>query len=77
MSRFVLNRDETRTFLDKTYQMLEFLLPRYDEEGKAYLTLAIGCTGGKHRSVAIVRELAEWLGKLGRRVQVRHRDITR
>lgn len=77
VSRFVLDREETREFLDRTYQLLEFLLPRYDEEGKAYLTLAIGCTGGRHRSVAIVREVAEWIARQGRRVQIRHRDIAR
>jgi UPF0042 nucleotide-binding protein len=77
VARFVLDRDETRAFLEHTYRLLEFLLPKYDEEGKAYLTLAIGCTGGRHRSVSLVREIADWMSKQGRRVQVRHRDISR
>lgn len=77
VSRFVLDRDETRTFLDRTYQLFEFLLPKYEEEGKAYLTISIGCTGGRHRSVAIVRELADWITAQGRRVQIRHRDVSR
>jgi RNase adapter protein RapZ len=77
VSRFVLDRDETRTFFDRLHSLLEFLLPKYEEEGKAYLTIAIGCTGGQHRSVAIARELSDWIAKAARRVQVRHRDINR
>jgi UPF0042 nucleotide-binding protein len=77
VSRFVLDRDDTRAFLEHGYRLLEFLLPKYEDEGKSYLTIAIGCTGGRHRSVAIVRELADWIGRRGRRVQIRHRDIAR
>jgi UPF0042 nucleotide-binding protein len=74
-ARYVLDRPETQTFLEKLHSLLEFLLPAYEHEGKAYLTVAIGCTGGQHRSVAIAREIADWLGAKGREVQVRHRDI--
>jgi UPF0042 nucleotide-binding protein len=50
------------------------LLPRFDAEGKSYLTIAIGCTGGRHRSVAIAEELADWLRGAGRSVTLSHRD---
>ena len=50
------------------------LLPRFDAEGKSYLTIAIGCTGGRHRSVAVAEELAEWLRGAGRSVTLSHRD---
>lgn len=61
VAKFVLERAETQEFLDKVRGLITFLLPRYQKEGKAYLTVAIGCTGGKHRSVAISHVLAEWL----------------
>ncbi len=77
VARYVLEREETRAFLEKTREFLAYLLPQYDQEGKAYLTVAIGCTGGRHRSVAIAAELARRLGEDGRRVQVRHRDAGR
>jgi RNase adapter protein RapZ len=51
------------------------LLPRYEEEGKSYLTIAIGCTGGRHRSVTIAEKLAAWFAAQGRRAELRHRDI--
>lgn len=51
------------------------LLPRYEREGKSYLTIAIGCTGGRHRSVYVAERLATWLGQEGRRVAVAHRDL--
>lgn len=70
VAAFVLQRPETQEFLGKTIDLLKFLLPKYQREGKAYLTVAIGCTGGKHRSVAIASALAEQL-----RVQVFDRDV--
>ena len=63
VARFVLDRPETWEFLEKVQSLLTFLLPRYQKEGKAYLTVAIGCTGGKHRSVAIAHTLTEWIKK--------------
>jgi UPF0042 nucleotide-binding protein len=57
VAAFVLERPETKTFLEKVKDLLEFLLPNYAREGKAYLTVAIGCTGGKHRSVALAQAL--------------------
>jgi UPF0042 nucleotide-binding protein len=61
VAKYVLEREETQTFLVKLTDMCEFLLPHYEHEGKAYLTVAIGCTGGKHRSVAVAHALAERL----------------
>ena len=63
-------------FLDKTADLLEFLIPRYIHEGKSYLTVGVGCTGGRHRSVVIVERLKERLaGVAGVRWRVRHRDV--
>lgn len=53
------------------------LLPRYEREGKSYLTIAIGCTGGRHRSVVVAERIAAWLGERGQQVTLRHRDIHR
>ena len=64
-------------FLDHLTQMLAPLLPRYEREGKSYLTIAIGCTGGRHRSVFLAERLAAWLGAQGRSVHLDHRDIAR
>ncbi len=62
-------------FLDGLTALLAVLLPRYEKEGKSYLTLAVGCTGGRHRSVYTARRLAEWLQNQGRRVHLHHRDM--
>jgi UPF0042 nucleotide-binding protein len=73
---FVLDNPDAREFLDRGQALLEFLLPRAEREGKAYLTVAVGCTGGRHRSVAVVQELAKRLP--GRHpLTVRHRDLAR
>jgi len=61
-------------FFDDLTRLLRPLLPRYEEEGKSYLTIAVGCTGGKHRSVYVADRLAKWLADGGHRVIVRHRD---
>ncbi|MCE2509381.1 MAG: RNase adapter RapZ [Alphaproteobacteria bacterium] len=63
------------SFFDSLTQMLGLLLPRFEEEGKSYLTIAIGCTGGRHRSVFIAEKLRDWLAEQGRRVSLRHRDL--
>ncbi|HEY1719666.1 MAG TPA: RNase adapter RapZ [Magnetospirillaceae bacterium] len=55
--------------------MIEPLLPRFVAEGRSYLTIAIGCTGGRHRSVAVAEKLAGWLGRHGQKVDLRHRDL--
>jgi RNase adapter protein RapZ len=64
-----------RPFLDGLQALLAPLLPRFDAEGKSYLTIAIGCTGGRHRSVAVAKWLAEWLRGAGRSVTLSHRDV--
>ena len=74
---FVLRHDEARELLDRLRDLLRFLLPFYQREGKAYLTVAIGCTGGRHRSVTFVEELQEFLESLGYAPTVVHRDIDR
>lgn len=72
---FVLSHEDAREFLDKASGLLEFLLPRFTAEGKAYLTIGIGCTGGRHRSVALAEELADWLADHGTEAAVSHRDM--
>jgi len=62
-------------FLEKLCDLLAPLLPHYDREGKSYLTIAVGCTGGRHRSVYVAERLATWLREMGRHVAVHHRDI--
>lgn len=77
VSHYVLDREDTQTFLDRVMSLLEFTLPGYQREGKSYLTIAVGCTGGRHRSVALVEELRDRLQAHGHRVLVRHRDVAR
>jgi len=74
---YVLKRDDTQTLLQHLRALLDFALPRYQHEGKSYLTIAIGCTGGRHRSVTLVEELRRQLESTGIRVLVRHRDVER
>jgi UPF0042 nucleotide-binding protein len=74
---FVLDHDESRTLLGHLKEFLKFLLPRYEREGKAYLTVAVGCTGGRHRSVTLVEELRRFLDELGYAPSVVHRDLDR
>ena len=64
-------------FFGRLTDMLEPLLPRYEQEGKSYLTIAVGCTGGRHRSVAVAERLAAWLARSGREVHKSHRDVAR
>jgi UPF0042 nucleotide-binding protein len=76
VSRYVLRSAAAREFLRRTTDLLRFLVPHYIAEGKAYLTIAVGCTGGRHRSVAMAQTLADRLRPItGIRLQVRHRDI--
>jgi UPF0042 nucleotide-binding protein len=72
---YVLNNNETRLFLNKYIDFLDYLIPLYEKEQKAYLTIAIGCTGGRHRSVAIARYLFDHISKARKQIEVRHRDI--
>lgn len=76
VAQFVLRTAPARKFLSLTTPLLRFLLPQYITEGKAYLTIAIGCTGGRHRSVAMAEALGRRLRTVkGIRLQVRHRDV--
>ena len=77
VSEYVLKSERGREFFDRLVGFLGFLLPLYDEEGKAYITIGIGCTGGKHRSVATVEALHKDLRSSGREINVEHRDMER
>jgi UPF0042 nucleotide-binding protein len=77
VEEFVMSFEESRTLLAKIEDLLRFLLPLYRREGKAYLTVALGCTGGRHRSVALVELLRRSLEGAGAAPVVRHRDIDR
>jgi UPF0042 nucleotide-binding protein len=85
---YVLRGPETVEFLRRTRDLLEYVMPRYEREGKSYLTIAIGCTGGRHRSVTIADELARGLaasrgpsqgspGAPGASITIVHRDVHR
>jgi UPF0042 nucleotide-binding protein len=74
---FVFDHLEGREFLARVRDFLGYLLPRYQQEGKAYLTVAVGCTGGRHRSVAVVEELREFVEGQGLPLVVTHRDVER
>ena len=71
----MLKREETPEFLGHAQKLCAFLLPHYRREGKSYLTVSIGCTGGKHRSVAVAHELSLRLREQGERVRVWDRDV--
>jgi UPF0042 nucleotide-binding protein len=76
VSSWVLQRVQTQEFLERLEALLLFLIPQYRAEGKSYLTVSIGCTGGRHRSVALAEELARRLNEKHRaRVKVTHRDV--
>ncbi|WP_263408133.1 RNase adapter RapZ [Terriglobus tenax] len=77
VARYVKRFPQTKEFLDKTSDLLKFLLPFYVKEGKSYLTIAFGCTGGQHRSVAIAEEMKKRLESEGYRVKSGHRDMPR
>lgn len=74
---FVMGFQQTHDFIDRLQDMLKFLLPLYREEGKTVLVIAIGCTGGHHRSVAVARTLSRMIADRGYSVTEDHRDITR
>jgi len=72
---YVLNNRATRIFLKKYVDLLDYLIPLYKKEGKKYLTIAVGCTGGRHRSVAVTRAIFEHLNKITPDIEIIHRDI--
>src|ERR1043166_6712727 len=73
VKEYVLKNEETRGFLKRLYKLLDFTLPLYEREGKSSLTLALGCTGGRHRSVVLIEELQRRLAD--RNIPIKHRDI--
>ncbi len=75
VAEFVLGKEDARAFLDRAADLCLFLLPRQRAEGKSYLTVAVGCTGGRHRSVVIAAALAKRLEGAGAAVRVWHRDV--
>jgi UPF0042 nucleotide-binding protein len=77
VAAYVLESERGSEFLERLQSFVDYMLPMYDHEGKAYVTIGIGCTGGKHRSVAIAEALAARLIELGREVNVEHRDAER
>ena len=74
---FVFQYQATKDFVEKLEDLLNFTLPQYVEEGKTELVIAVGCTGGRHRSVAIAKELADFITKRGYTVVLSHRDMAR
>ena len=74
---FVLKEEETRKFLSRLYRFVDFLIPRFIEEGKSNLTISTGCTGGKHRSVILAEELKDHLKNKNYNVRIYHRDLFR
>ncbi len=72
---YVLGNEKTHVFLKKYLDLLDYLIPLYKKEGKAYLTIAVGCTGGRHRSVVISRAVYGHIKKLKESVEIIHRDI--
>ena len=77
VATYVKSFPQTQEFLQRTTDMLLFLLPHYLQEGKSYLTIGFGCTGGQHRSVALAEEMKKRLGNAGYRVKIEHRDMPR
>ncbi|HZD32578.1 MAG TPA: RNase adapter RapZ, partial [Candidatus Angelobacter sp.] len=74
VARYILSFPQTREFIRRISELLVYLIPHYIREGKSYLTIAFGCTGGKHRSVLIAEEVKKRLAKAGYNVKVVHRD---
>jgi UPF0042 nucleotide-binding protein len=72
---YVLEQTATADFLERLLPLLDMLLPAYVGEGKAYLTIALGCTGGRHRSVAMAEEVSSVLRERGHDIRTRHRDL--
>jgi UPF0042 nucleotide-binding protein len=77
VKEFIHSRAEYRQYFDMLLNFLTYLIPLYEKEGKSYLTVSIGCTGGKHRSVSIVDAVAESLAQKGYNISTTHRDVDR
>jgi UPF0042 nucleotide-binding protein len=72
---YVLGNQSTQIFLSKYLNLLDYLIPLYEKEGKSYLTIAVGCTGGRHRSVVIARYIYNHITQSIKTVEITHRDI--
>jgi UPF0042 nucleotide-binding protein len=77
VAAYVRKFPQTKEFLSRVTELMLYLLPHYVEEGKSYLTVAFGCTGGQHRSVMMAEEMAKRLAKAGYQVKALHRDMPR
>jgi len=77
VAKYIRSFPQTQEFINRVSELLIYLLPHYVDEGKSYLTIAFGCTGGQHRSVLIAEEVKKRLAKAGYRVKVEHRDMPR
>lgn len=77
VAKYVLESERGGNMFRRIQDLIEYLLPLYDEEGKAYLTIGVGCTGGRHRSVAVASALASALRDKGRELNLEHRDVSR
>ncbi len=77
VAEYVLEAEETKVLIADVERLLAHSIPRYEREGKAYLTVAVGCTGGRHRSVAIAEHLGHWMRQEGHDAVVSHRDVER
>ncbi len=76
VSKYVLDNDQAQAFLEKYLSLLDFLVPQYKNEGKNYLTIAVGCTGGRHRSVAVAMNVFQYMQEIKEKnISVTHRDI--
>jgi len=75
VKEYVLKHDETQIFLNKYLDLLTYLIPLYEKEGKSYLTIAVGCTGGRHRSIVIAEFIYQHFQQSGRPINITHRDI--
>jgi len=75
VKRYVLEKKETKKFLDRLLRFVDYLIPKFVEEGKSHLTISAGCTGGKHRSVILAEKLKEHLKNRNYNVQIYHRDL--
>ena len=75
VQQYIMSFKETREFAEKYADLIQYLIPKYIKEGKSYLTIAMGCTGGKHRSVFMAHQLAAHLNKLKLSASEFHRDI--
>lgn len=77
VARYVMSFPQTREFIGRITRLLAYLMPHYQREGKSYLTIAFGCTGGRHRSVAIARAFGRRLARSGYRAVLNHRDLAK